>query len=195
MPALSLDWRAGEGPLPIVSAMSCHPWVTLTPEIIIALSPVTVSRQISGPTCPYSTLSADFCQPGAKSGGVYKSVGNCLRPTCACAAPMIRGGWGQAAFVIPAQAGIQPCEGSGWVTAHAWTPAYAGVTALLASPQRIPTEIDTEPQELWASPSLRALHILSSLLSCGAPHRASQRKPKPLPAGQRPNRFRCSVPP
>jgi hypothetical protein len=78
-------------------------------------------------------------------GGVYKSVGNCLRPTCACAAPMIRGGWGQAAFVIPAQAGIQPCEGSGWVTAHAWTPAFAGVTALLASPQRIPTEIDTEP--------------------------------------------------
>ena len=80
-------------------------------------------------------------------GGVYKSVGNCLRPTCACAAPMIRGGWGQAAFVIPAQAGIQPCEGSGWVTAHAWTPAFAGVTALLASPQRIPTEIDTEPRK------------------------------------------------
>jgi hypothetical protein len=126
--------------------MSRHLWVALAPEIIVALSPMTMSRQISGPTCPYSTLSADFCQPGAKSGGVYKSVGNCLRPTCACAAPMIRGGWGQAAFVIPAQAGIQPCEGSAWVTAHAWTPAFAGVTALLASPQRIPTEIDTEPR-------------------------------------------------
>jgi len=85
-------------------------------------------------------------------GGVYKSVGNCLRPTCACAAPMIRGGWGQAAFVIPAQAGIQPCEGSGWVTAQAWTPAFAGVTALLASPQRIPTEIDTEPNTRLGSP-------------------------------------------
>jgi hypothetical protein len=47
--------------------MSCHPWVTLTPEIIIALSPVTVSRQISGPTCRYSTLSAKLCQPGAES--------------------------------------------------------------------------------------------------------------------------------